>query len=163
MTAEAAVAHREWIRDRPNDYTDETRRFLELGLISPPAQLHAAYRAQSALRADVHALFREAHLHALVMPTMACTAMPIEELVVARDMPRLIQYTCPWSLIGQPALSIPCGFTTHGLPAGLQIVGRPFDESMVLRIGYTYQQATTWHDVRPRVADAAAAREVPAG
>jgi aspartyl-tRNA(Asn)/glutamyl-tRNA(Gln) amidotransferase subunit A len=163
MTAEAAVAHREWLRDRPDDYTDETRRFLELGLISPPAQLQAAYRAQSALRADVHALFREAHLHALVMPTMACTAMPIEELVVARDMPRLIQYTCPWSLIGQPALSIPCGFTSPGLPAGLQIIGRPFDESMVLRIGYTYQQATGWHNVRPPVAEPGTAREVTAG
>jgi len=66
-------------------------------------------------------------------------------------------------LIGQPALSIPCGFTSPSLPAGLQIIGRPFDESMVLRISYTYQQATGWHNVRPPVAEPGTAREVTAG
>jgi aspartyl-tRNA(Asn)/glutamyl-tRNA(Gln) amidotransferase subunit A len=48
-----------------------------------------------------------------------------------------------------PALSLPCGFSNDGLPIGLQIVGRPFDEATVLRVGHAYEQATEWHRRRP--------------
>jgi aspartyl-tRNA(Asn)/glutamyl-tRNA(Gln) amidotransferase subunit A len=57
--------------------------------------------------------------------------------------------TAPFNAAGVPALSVPCGFTPDGLPIGLQIVGRPFDEATVLRAGWAFEQATPWHDRRP--------------
>ena len=54
-------------------------------------------------------------------------------------------FTGPWNLVGQPALAIPCGFSASGLPLSMQIVGKPFDEATVLRVGDAYQQLTDWH------------------
>ena len=63
----------------------------------------------------------------------------------------LIRFTRVFNLSGHPAASIPCGFTAGGLPVGLQIVGRPFDEATVLRVADAYQRATDWHRRRPVV------------
>ena len=63
------------------------------------------------------------------------------------------RYTGPFNRSGQPALTVPCGFTTDGLPIGLMIVGKRFAESTVLRIGHAYQQATNWHNRRPPLLD----------
>jgi aspartyl-tRNA(Asn)/glutamyl-tRNA(Gln) amidotransferase subunit A len=52
-------------------------------------------------------------------------------------------------MTGQPALSLPCGFTSVGLPIGLQIVGARFGEASVLRLGHAYQRVTDWHTRRP--------------
>jgi aspartyl-tRNA(Asn)/glutamyl-tRNA(Gln) amidotransferase subunit A len=57
--------------------------------------------------------------------------------------------TPPFNLSGLPALALPCGFSTGGLPISLQIAGRPFDEVTVLRAGHAYEQATEWHHRRP--------------
>jgi len=59
--------------------------------------------------------------------------------------------TTTFSLANVPALSVPCGFTATGLPIGLQIAGRPFDESTVLRAGHVYEQNTGWHSRRPDI------------
>jgi Asp-tRNA(Asn)/Glu-tRNA(Gln) amidotransferase A subunit family amidase len=64
-------------------------------------------------------------------------------------MAPLISATCPFNLTGQPALTLPCGFTTSGLPLALQIVGKPFDEATVLRVGHAYEVNTAWHESRP--------------
>jgi aspartyl-tRNA(Asn)/glutamyl-tRNA(Gln) amidotransferase subunit A len=55
-------------------------------------------------------------------------------------------------LSGLPALSVPCGFTTEGLPIGLQIVSRAWNEAGLLRTGYAFQQATDWHKMKPQIA-----------
>jgi aspartyl-tRNA(Asn)/glutamyl-tRNA(Gln) amidotransferase subunit A len=55
----------------------------------------------------------------------------------------------PFNLSGLPALALPCGFTSDGLPISLQLAGRPFDEATVLRAGHAYEQATEWHTRRP--------------
>jgi hypothetical protein len=60
----------------------------------------------------------------------------------------LFERAYPWNLTGLPALSVPCGFA-DGLPVGLQLVGRPFDEASVLRVGHAYQEATRWHERHP--------------
>jgi aspartyl-tRNA(Asn)/glutamyl-tRNA(Gln) amidotransferase subunit A len=60
-----------------------------------------------------------------------------------------IRYTFPFDLLGLPAISVPCGFSPDGMPIGLQIVGRPFDEPSVLRAAYAYEQATDWHTRHP--------------
>jgi aspartyl-tRNA(Asn)/glutamyl-tRNA(Gln) amidotransferase subunit A len=54
-------------------------------------------------------------------------------------------HTQYWNALGNPAMSVPMGFTTDGLPLGMQIIGRPFDEASVLAAGHAYQQRTSWH------------------
>ncbi len=61
----------------------------------------------------------------------------------------LVHFTCPFNLTGLPALALPAGFNEHGLPLGIQLVSRAFDESLVLRVGYAYEQATEWHRRHP--------------
>jgi aspartyl-tRNA(Asn)/glutamyl-tRNA(Gln) amidotransferase subunit A len=65
-----------------------------------------------------------------------------------------------WNVTGQPVLSLPNGFGRNGLPLGMQILGRPFDEETILRIGHAYERATEWHTRRPRLVAGASAPEV---
>ncbi len=67
-----------------------------------------------------------------------------------KAIPLLTQYTRPFNINGFPAISIPCGFC-DGLPVGLQLAGRPFEEETVLRAAHAYEQATDWHLKRPPV------------
>ena len=62
---------------------------------------------------------------------------------------RVLSFTGPYNLTGMPAISVPCGFTPEGLPVGLQIAGKPFDEPTVLRTAYAYQQQARWFERRP--------------
>jgi len=57
--------------------------------------------------------------------------------------------TAPFNMAGLPAVSVPCGFTPAGLPIGLELAGRPFDEITVLQVGHAYEQATDWHTRTP--------------
>jgi aspartyl-tRNA(Asn)/glutamyl-tRNA(Gln) amidotransferase subunit A len=68
--------------------------------------------------------------------------------------------TTVWNVTSQPVLSVPNGFGRNGLPLGMQIVGRPFDESTILRIGHAYECATVWHTKRPQLVPGAAAPEI---
>ena len=61
----------------------------------------------------------------------------------------LIRFNRPFNLSGHPSCALPCGFTAGGLPIGMQIVGRPFDEATVLRAADTYQRLTDFHARRP--------------
>jgi aspartyl-tRNA(Asn)/glutamyl-tRNA(Gln) amidotransferase subunit A len=151
LMTEVAQPHRRWLVERPKDYGDGTRRLLELGSIIPGAHVQAALRACMAMRAEVQAAFRQSRLDAMVTPTLPMTSMALDDMVIDRDLPRLIPFTLPWNLTGLPALSIPCGFTSAGLPAGLQVIGRPFDEPTIFSIGHAYEQATPWHRQRPLV------------
>src|SRR5690606_18736494 len=54
-------------------------------------------------------------------------------------------FTVPASLAGLPALSVPCGRDVRGLPLGLQLIGKPWDEALLLRVAHAYQDATAWH------------------
>ncbi len=65
-----------------------------------------------------------------------------------------------WNVTSQPVLMLPNGFGGHGLPLGMQILGRPFGEETILRIGHAYERATEWHTRRPNLAPGAAAPEV---
>jgi aspartyl-tRNA(Asn)/glutamyl-tRNA(Gln) amidotransferase subunit A len=65
-----------------------------------------------------------------------------------------------WNVTGQPVLALPNGFGRNGLPLGMQILGRPFGEETILRIGHAYEQATEWHTRRPRLVTGATAPEV---
>lgn len=82
---------------------------------------------------------------AYVLPTVPIFPSTVDN----PTLPGVGQFTSPFNRSGQPALSVPCGFGANGLPIGLMIVARRFNERMVLRIGHAYQQATDWHRRRP--------------
>ena len=67
-------------------------------------------------------------------------------------MGRFSRLTRPFNGLGLPALSVPCGFSGDGRPLAVQIVGRPFDEATVLRLGHAYERATDWGARRPALA-----------
>jgi aspartyl-tRNA(Asn)/glutamyl-tRNA(Gln) amidotransferase subunit A len=67
-----------------------------------------------------------------------------------------------WNVTGQPVLALPNGFGRRGLPLGMQLIGRPFGETVILRIGHAYERATAWHTRRPQLVPGAAVPEVVA-
>ena len=125
-------------------------RFLTGSII--PAQ--AYYKAQK-----IRAVLRQQILDALekvdvlVLPTGPVTAPLVESVpgIESKEhsltgLAGRISFTGPFNLAGTPAISVPCGFSATGMPMGLQIVGKPFDEETVLRVAHAYEQNTDWHN-----------------
>lgn len=155
LTAEATAYHQPLLRSRPDDYGADVRERLRLGHFLTATQYLNAQRARAHMLDDVRAAFRT--VHAILSPTSPIAAPRLDDLTIrwptrqedARvALPRL---TRPWNLTGLPTISVPCGFTAGGLPIGLQIAGKPFDEATVLRVAHAYEQATEWHTRRPPV------------
>ena len=159
LLAEGAASHLHWLRERPSDYFPETRQSLELGALLPWVTVDAAQRARALISSEVGQAFADHRLDAIVAPTLPETTFPLDRIVPGEEpyWAKLIPYTFPANLTGLPALTVPCGFTSAELPAGLQIYGRPFRETTVLRIGHAYQQRTPWHERRPPAAAPAVA------
>jgi aspartyl-tRNA(Asn)/glutamyl-tRNA(Gln) amidotransferase subunit A len=149
LIADAGKGLRRFLAEHPHELCATARRLIELGVIMPFAWVDAAQQARVQIRQEVRQAFSEAHLDALVTPTLPRTSVPLETMEISVDLPRYIPFTLPWNLTGQPALSVPCGFSPDGLPVGLQVIGKPFDEGRVLGIGCAYQHATDWHLRRP--------------
>jgi aspartyl-tRNA(Asn)/glutamyl-tRNA(Gln) amidotransferase subunit A len=155
MLPEAAEAHLAWLRTRLPDYGPDVRARLLAGLLLPATAPITGQRARRALVEEGRQLFDRFDL--LVAPQMPIVAPRIGEdpvLVGSHELAfrlSLIPYNSPWSCLGLPVASVPCGLV-DGLPVGLALVGRRFDEATVLRAAHAYQQATDWHDRRPPVA-----------
>jgi aspartyl-tRNA(Asn)/glutamyl-tRNA(Gln) amidotransferase subunit A len=138
---------------RSQGFGPEVKRRIMLGTYALSAGYYEAYygKAQAVrtlIQRDFDAVFKEVDL--LVSPVMPTTAFQLgERLEDPLQMYLSDIYTIPASLSGLPAISVPCGFSTMGLPIGLQLVGRPFEESTVLRAAYAYEQATNWRTKRP--------------
>ena len=154
MQAEATAHHKEWLRTRPQDYSPPVRHRLRLGgMISAVDYLHAQ-RIRRELCWRVSQVMKDVDV--FVLPTAASgptlRGHPRSQHREHEDpMAALIWRTGPFNLTGQPALTLPCGFTNAGLPIGLQIVGRPFQDEVVLQVAYAYERATEWHKRRPPV------------
>ena len=86
----------------------------------------------------------------LVTPTMTQPAPAFEGYDPASTI-RGRSFTAPFNVTGLPAISVPCGFTENGLPIGMQIAGKPFDEPGVIQTAYTYQQHAGWYNTRPSI------------
>jgi aspartyl-tRNA(Asn)/glutamyl-tRNA(Gln) amidotransferase subunit A len=155
--SEATAAHQRWLRERPGDYDQGTRRRLLTASLLPAALYHQATRARARIRAEMRAALERCDL--LLSPAQAGAAPPIaretdavsSKAVAARRFFGHRSHTTPASLAGLPAISVPCGFSAAGLPFGLQLCGRPFDEATVLRAAHAYEQSTDWHTKRPPV------------
>ena len=138
--------------ERRAKYTPEVRALLDAGKFIFATDFLKAQRLRRVLVEEVRAAF--ASVEVLATPTLPLCAWKVSEshVEIAGQAEHVLhacwRFTYPWNLTGLPALSVPCGFA-DGLPVGLQLVGRPFDEATVLRIGYAYQEATRWHERWP--------------
>ncbi|MBM3940082.1 MAG: amidase [SAR202 cluster bacterium] len=116
-------------------------------------QVAAALRKKHEATQVVRRALEEVDL--MVMPTSPVLPPRIGQKTVlhgGKQEPLLFavsRNTGLFNVAGVPALAVPCGFSRDGLPISLQIVGRPFDEAMVLALGHAYQRATDWHERRP--------------
>ena len=146
LMPEAAAYHRERLRESAYLLTDDVRLGLEVGELIPATDYIQALRMRTLLQRGWAAMF--ADVDVLVAPTMAFAAPAVGQRDVTwadgtvEDVATtLIRLTCPADLTGQPALSIPVGFDPAGLPLGMQVIGRPFDEVTVLRVGAAHERA----------------------
>ncbi len=166
LLPDTSAYHRRLLRERGGDYDPGTRLMLELGEFVPATHYVTAQRARTVLRDSVRRAFREHRLDALVGPTLPLTSVPVEQLSVAlaaedgeTALSTFVHHCIPANVSGQPALSVPCGFSSAGLPIGLQLVGRPFDEATLFRVAHAYERAMPWHERRPEPALAATGRK----
>ena len=151
---DAATVHRQGIEEYLSDYDHNIRVRLLAGSILPAQAHQKAQRLRHLLRQQVlEALER---VDVLVMPTAPTGATPIPTAPGVASKEEFLEmlggrrsYTAPFNLASVPAISINCGFTSESLPVGLQIAGRPFEESTVFRAARAYEQATDWDQRRP--------------
>ncbi len=155
--SEGSALHGVLLRDRAEALGAFTRARLELGLGVPAFDYLQALRLRARLaRTFIREVWHD--IDALVAPVIAEPAPPLSFAIdgdlqaIVERQGRLSRLTRPFNGLGMPALSLPCGFSRAGLPLAFQLVGRPFDEATVLRLGHAYQGATDWHTRRPALA-----------
>jgi aspartyl-tRNA(Asn)/glutamyl-tRNA(Gln) amidotransferase subunit A len=147
LLPEALAFHRRWLSERPEDYGEDVRARLDLGLAYPAVAYVEAQRFRSLIVEQWRQhVFDKVDL--LVTPTTPVPAPGQDEDVLQVTM-NLTRFTNPINLLGLPAASVPCGLSAGGLPIGLQIIGRWFEEALVLRAANAYQHATDWHTRTP--------------
>jgi aspartyl-tRNA(Asn)/glutamyl-tRNA(Gln) amidotransferase subunit A len=150
MQAEASAQHLKWMRERPADYGSAVRARLEAGYAIPATVYLEALR----LRAVWLERFCATSLSGADLYLLPGLALPVPTLEQTgpkggADMPRLLgevtRLTRWVNYLGVPALVVPCGFDSRGLPISVQLVGRPFSEAALLAAGHAYQRETDWH------------------
>ena len=155
LMSEAAAYHRELLAKDGDKLTPSVRLRLEAGLFVTAADYLKAQQARARFNYEMSQLFQNVDL--LAGPSEPITAPPIlaTEVTIGDStvgtVGALTQYTRPYNISGTPAVSVPCGFSQAGMPIGLQLAGRAFDEATVLRAAHAYEQSTDWRRQRPPV------------
>jgi aspartyl-tRNA(Asn)/glutamyl-tRNA(Gln) amidotransferase subunit A len=147
FVAEASAFHQDLLREKADLYEPDVRALLEVGELIQATDYIRALRVRQLVKQGWRETFDG--LDAILAPTVGAVAVPADDLTVhwpdgtaesAIDV--YVKSSAPGNLTGLPALSVPCGFDAQGLPIGMQILGRPFDEAGVLQIGSVYEAAT---------------------
>ena len=153
ISSEAAAYHVPWLDDRPGDYGEDVYGRLSGGRNNAATDYIAARETQSRVRAALLAAM--ADFDALALPMLPLAAPPIGQDRVSvggaqMDLRTAVTwYTQPFNFTGFPAISVPCGFTSAGMPIGFQLVAKPFAEGTLLRLAHAYEQSTDWHRRAP--------------
>lgn len=152
LSAEAASSLEEFYHTRP-DLGADVRARVDLGMVFPATAYIKAQRVRRLLQESFREAFKK--VDALVTPTLPITAPRRDATSVSVDgvemliAPAVTRLTRLYNLLGLPAITVPCGFSSEGLPIGLQIAGRPFDEATILRVADVYEANTNWHEKEP--------------
>jgi len=142
-----------YMKTRSRGFGTEVKRRIMLGTYSLSAGYYEAYykkaqQVRTLIKNDFEKAFEKVDF--IVTPTAPSPAFKIGEKI---DDPLQMYlsdiFTISVNLAGVPAISIPCGFSEKGLPVGLQIIGKPFDEAGILQLAYAYEQLTPWHKMKP--------------
>ncbi len=155
--AEAFHVHQAagYLPSRAGEYGDTVRQRIDAGGRVLAHRYLAAFDMQKQMRAEFDAAFQD--VDAIVAPTVpiptpligAETVLVNEEQIGVRSA--IVGHCRPANFTGLPAMSIPCGFTRDGMPVGLQLIGRAFDETTLLRIAFSYERANDWRARHPSI------------
>ena len=156
ISADAASLNRRDLEEHLEQFDHNNQVRLLMGAVLPAQAHQTALKLREMLRRQILGALEGVDV--LVMPTSSIPAPLIPEKAGIGSKQEVIDgykgrrsYTSPFNLANTPALSINCGFTSEGLPVGLQIAGRPFDETRLFQAAYAYEQATEWGARRPGV------------
>ena len=154
VRCEPFVYHQKYLEAHEREYHPETLRRIRSGAdVSAPAYIEK-YRELLWQRREVLHIFEEADL--LLTPTSPVLPPSLAELEQKPDELRMrelvmLRNTRPWNVFGLPAISLPCGFSASGLPIGLQIIGAPGSEGVIMSLARAYEKETEWHKRRPQL------------
>jgi aspartyl-tRNA(Asn)/glutamyl-tRNA(Gln) amidotransferase subunit A len=146
---EALAYHWKWLKRRPRDYGKDVRSRLEQSKNRTAVAYIEALQNMRGYREMFARVLDSVHL--ILTPTIPVVAPGIDQKEVRFGRSRedirsaLLRLTRPGNLSGLPAISIPCGFSSEGLPVGLQLIGRHHDEATLFRVAFAYESATPWH------------------
>ncbi|MBI3988996.1 MAG: amidase [candidate division NC10 bacterium] len=141
MHVEGAAAHLDRFKARGAEYSPKLKALIEAGMLVPGVSYLRAQQVRAVAIQAMRGLFQEIDL--LATPA---TPTPAPEGLRSTGDP---VFNLPFTTFGLPALTVPMGFSPAGLPVGLQLIGRPFEEALVFRAGQVYESATEWHTRRP--------------
>jgi aspartyl-tRNA(Asn)/glutamyl-tRNA(Gln) amidotransferase subunit A len=149
---EAYREHQERLGDRIEDYDPVVTYRIAIGRDATANDYLRTLQACAALRARAQWALRD--VDAFLVPTTMVPALPQAQVDASLEAykywnPRYSRNTRVGNVLGLCALTVPCGFSSQGLPIGLMICTKGFDEAMALRVGYAYEQATAWHRQTP--------------
>ena len=148
MLSEAFAYHQNNLRSKPELFGEMVRARFRTGGLFSGGDYVQAQRARNALKREFAEVLRKVDV--VASPTMSNPA-PRFDTIDAMTTSRVPSFTGPYNLTGMPAISVPCGFTPAGLPVGLQLAGKPFDEPTVFRAAYAYEQQVRLFERRPAV------------
>jgi aspartyl-tRNA(Asn)/glutamyl-tRNA(Gln) amidotransferase subunit A len=156
LLAEAASHHEVYLKgSQSKDYGKDVRGLLTSGTFVTAAQYIKAQRIRSLMREEFLKVFELVDV--LITPGLPVVAPEMEQNSVTLSGKRetvrsaLTRLMRPYNLTGIPAIVLPCGFSKSGLPVGLQIAGRPFEETTILAVAQAYENHTPWHEKRPSI------------
>ncbi len=151
--AEATSYHEPYLRTKADDYGSGVRTDLEAGRFLLATDYVKSQRARVLLQKDFRAVFEQVDV--VVSPALPAFPPTVGDVYVQSGDLRehiidaFLRFNIPYDLTGLPAISVPCGFSSHGLPIGLQVAGPAFEEARVLMVAHAYEQNTDWHLRRP--------------
>lgn len=142
-----------YVKTRQNGFGAEVKRRIMLGTYALSAGYYDAYylkalKVRTLIRKDFEDAFKRCEV--ILTPTAPTAAFRLGEKTEDPLTMYLSDiFTISANLAGIPGISLPCGFTQAGLPIGLQLLGKPFDEATLLQVAFAYEQATEWHKRKP--------------
>jgi aspartyl-tRNA(Asn)/glutamyl-tRNA(Gln) amidotransferase subunit A len=155
LVTEAAEVHIDNLKNRPQDIGADVRGRLQTGALISAQDYLKAQRARTEFNNQMAEVMERYDI--LVAPSVATGATKIDQTHIdisgqqVNALALMSRLTRPFNICGYPTTSVPAGFTSAGMPIGMQIAGRPFEDATVLQVTHAYEQATEWHNRRPKI------------